>query len=75
MLRKLLNKPIVLLLIVLAMLLTGCAASSQTSSAICPALPQMPAVSEPIPSQSYSDSVSSDIEAWEKLVTGTSPTR
>lgn len=75
MLHKSLNKPTVLLLIVLAALLTGCAASSQTSSAICPALPQMPAVSEPIPSQPYSDSVSIDIAAWEKLVIGTLPTK
>ena len=58
-------------LIVLVGLLTGCATNSQPSAVNCPTLPQMPLVSEPIPSQSYSETALQNIEAWRNRLIGT----
>lgn len=50
----------------LVLLLTGCATNSPISANHCPILPAMPAVSEPMPSQTFSFSVQETIESWRK---------
>jgi hypothetical protein len=57
------------MLMALVALLSGCASSLPISAVECPALPTMPSVSEPIPSQTYSTSAKKNIEAWLKRLT------
>lgn len=61
----------VLLLMTLALSVTGCATISRPSEQGCPALPPMPAASEPQPSQSYSISAQELIKAWRARLTAT----
>ena len=65
----------VLLLVLPAALLTGCAAPSTHSAPACPALPLPPSLSEPIPQQSYSDSVRALLQTWQQKLTPTQVTR
>ena len=60
-----------LMLLPLVVLLTACGATLPKSAASCPALPPAPAVSEPIPSQTYSASAQRDIQIWRERLTGT----
>lgn len=63
----------VLMLLVLGLLLTACAAPSTPSSE--PARnPQVPPVSQSQPSQTYSASALANIARWQKLLIGTLPT-
>ena len=60
-------------LLALVLLLSACH-TLPSKPCEMPPLPTPPALSEPLPSQTYSSRVRSDIEAWEKRVTGTSMT-
>ena len=62
-----------LMLLAVVMLLGGCHTLPSRPCEM-PPLPTPPALSEPLPSQTYSSRVRSDTEAWEKRVTGTSTT-
>lgn len=57
-----------LLLMVLAGLLAGCATNSPPS--LPAANPAQPRLSEPLPSESYSDSARRLIESWRSALTG-----
>ena len=63
-----------LMLIALALSLTACASTSQPPQAACPANPPVPALSEPIPPQTYSLSAQELIKAWRLRLTGSTPT-
>lgn len=58
----------------LVLSLTACATSSPPPVAVCPANPQPPALSEPMPAQTYSLSAQQLIKGWRKLLTGSTPT-
>jgi ABC-type phosphate transport system substrate-binding protein len=60
-------------LLALVLLLSACTTQPQQPCEMQP-LPMRPALSEPLPSVSYSSKVQSDTEAWAKRVTGTSQT-
>ena len=60
-----------LMLMLPAALLMGCAAPSTTSVQVSPVLPPPPSLREPIPQQSYSERALTNIEAWQKRLTGT----
>ncbi len=60
-----------LMLITLAVLLTGCASSLP---AIQPKVPEPPAFSEPEPSQSYLQTALENIETWRKRLTDSTTT-
>lgn len=64
MLQRNVKLPCALLLIALALSLTGCATSSPRAGVICPALPAKPSASEPQPSVTYSESVQLLLKAW-----------
>lgn len=63
-------------LLVLALLLTGCASKPQQppSASPCPKLPPPPSLNLPLPPASYSLTVQENIKSWEKRLTGTSLT-
>jgi hypothetical protein len=63
-----------LMLIALALSLTACATSSPPPVAVCPANPQPPALSEPMPAQTYSLSAQQLISAWRASLTATQTT-
>ncbi len=63
------------MLLLPAVLLTGCAAPSTNSVQVSPTLPQAPSLREPIPLQSYSERASANIEAWQKRLTDMLGTR
>lgn len=63
----------VLLLIVLAGSLVGCATTSARPDSEA-RNPSMPAVSTPQPSKTYSDSVADDFKRWREMLTGTPAT-
>lgn len=58
-----------------AALLTGCATPSTPSVPASPALPLPPSLSEPIPQQSYSDSVRALLQTWQQKLMPTQATR
>ena len=62
-----------LMLLPLSLLLTACAGPSPV---LCrqPAPVQMPALTEPLPQQSYSRSASENFNRWQKKLTGTPAT-
>jgi len=64
----------VLTLIGLAMLLMGCATPPPPSSET-QVLPSKPALSQPLPSEKYSDRVLRNIKLWESRLMGTLPTQ
>ena len=75
---KLLNnglRKMLLLLLLPAALLMGCAAPSRNSVQVSPVLPQPPSLREPTPQQSYSGRASTNIEAWRNRLTGTLQTQ
>ena len=64
---------IALMLLLPVLLLTGCAATSMPPSR--PAeIPPPPALTEQLPSQTYSETWRQRVEDWRRRVTGTSPT-
>ncbi len=64
-----------LMLMLPAVLLTGCAAPSTNSVQVSPTLPQPPSLREPTPQQSYSERASTNIEAWRSKLIGTLQTQ
>jgi len=54
-----------LLLLLPAALLMGCATPSTSSAPVSPTLPLPPSLSEPIPQQSYSDNVRALLQTWQ----------
>ena len=63
-----------LMLIALALSLIGCATSSPPPAAVCPANPPPPALSEPMPAQTYSASAQQRISTWRQSLTATPAT-
>lgn len=62
------------MLTALALSLTACATPSAPPVAVCPANPPPPALSEPMPPQTYSLSAEQRIKGWRKSLTGSTPT-
>lgn len=60
-----------LLLLLPAVLLTGCATPSTASAPVCPAFPSPPPLSQPIPQPSYSERAQRDIATWQQRLTAT----
>ena len=58
----------------LALSLIGCATPSPQPVVVCPANPPPPALSEPMPPQTYSLSAEQRIKGWRKSLTGSTPT-
>lgn len=75
---KLLPKPAPLLRAVMPMPLVlnliGCATPSPPPVAVCPANPPPPALSEPIPQETYSASAQQRIQSWRQSLTATPTT-
>ena len=75
---KLLPKPApklpAVMLTLLVLSLTGCATTSQPPVAVCPANPPPPALSEPMPQETYSASAQRLISTWRQSLTGTPQT-
>ena len=75
---KLLPKPApklpAVMLTLLVLSLTGCAAPSVSPLAVCPANPPPPALSEPMPAVSYSLSAQQRIQTWRQSLTATPQT-
>ncbi len=65
---------LVLTLILLGLALLGCATPSAPAPCVCPAIPPAPALSEPIPSVSYSLNAAGLIKTWREKLTGTPAT-
>lgn len=62
-------RPTLLLPLMLALSLTGCATTSPTPEHACPRFPTKPVSTEPLPSKPYSLSVQETLKAWrEKLM-------
>lgn len=53
---------------------TGCATPSAPPVAVCPANPPPPALSEPMPPQTYSLSAEQRIKTWRQSLTATPAT-
>ena len=68
-------RKMLLLLALPAALLTGCATPSIPSAPAYPALPSPPPLSQPIPQQSYSDSVRALLQTWQQKLMPTQATR
>ena len=58
----------------LALSLIGCAAPSASPAVVCPANPPPPALSEPMPRETYSASAQQRIQTWRQSLTGTPAT-
>ena len=75
---KLLPKPApklpAVMLTLLVLSLTGCAAPSVSPLAVCPANPPPPALSEPMPQETYSASAQQRIQSWRQSLTATPQT-
>ena len=75
---KLLPKPApklrAVMLTLLAASLTGCATQSAPVQVVCPANPPPPALSEPIPQETYSASAQRRISTWRQSLTASTPT-
>lgn len=68
---------LVLLLMLLALSLTGCACNSPPSAPVtveAPKLPARPPMTEPQPSQPYSESVRALLKTWRERLTATPAT-
>lgn len=63
-----------LMLTVLALSLTGCATSLPPVAVECPTNLPPPALSEPIPQQTYSARVQQKLKNWHQSLTGSTPT-
>ena len=57
--------------LLLAGLLTGCAAKSPVYDAACPLPAPKPIVAQPMPHSTYSSSAQTNIEQWRKRLTST----
>ena len=66
--------PRVVMPMLLAASLTACATTSQPPVAVCPANPPPPALSEPMPQETYSASAQQRIQTWRQSLTGTPAT-
>lgn len=64
-----------LLLVTPVALLTACATPSTPSAPASPALPSPPPLSQPIPQQSYSDTVRALLQTWQQKLMPTQATR
>ena len=62
-----------LMLMLLVMLLTGCATNSPNPGANCPQLPPMPLADMPKRSQTYSAIARGNIKSWRGTLTNASP--
>ena len=62
------------MLMPLVLSLIGCATTSQPPVAVCPANPPPPALSEPMPQETYSASAQRLISIWRQSLTGTPQT-
>ena len=63
-----------LMLMALALSLTGCAVPSAPPSlagVTCPAIPAVPQISQPLPSVSYSDRARLSFKKWREQLTAT----
>ena len=58
----------------LALSLIGCATPPAPPVAVCPANPPPPALSEPLPPQTYSANAQRLISTWRQSLTGSTPT-
>ena len=63
-----------LMLTALAASLIGCATPSAPPQAVCPANQPPPALSEPMPAQTYSASAQQRISTWRQSLTATPTT-
>ena len=63
-----------LMLTALAASLIGCATPSAPPQVVCPANPPPPALSEPMPQETYSASAQQRIQSWRQSLTGTPAT-
>jgi hypothetical protein len=63
-----------LMLTALAASLIGCATPPAPPVAVCPANPPPPALSEPMPRETYSASAQQRIQTWRQSLTGTPAT-
>lgn len=64
----------VLMPLLLVLSLTACGTLSPPQAVECPTNPPPPALSEPIPQQTYSARVQQKLKNWHELLTGTPPT-
>ena len=62
------------MLMPLVLSLIGCATPSPQPVAVCPANPPPPALSEPMPRETYSASAQQRIQTWRQSLTGTPAT-
>ena len=62
------------MLMPLVLSLIGCATTSQPPLAVCPANPPPPALSEPMPQETYSASAQRLISTWRQSLTATPAT-
>ena len=62
------------MLMPLVLSLTGCATPPAPPVAVCPANPPPPALSEPMPRETYSASAQQRIQTWRQSLTGTPAT-
>ena len=62
------------MLTLLALSLIGCAAPSASPAVVCPANPPPPALSEPMPRETYSASAQQRIQTWRQSLTATPTT-
>lgn len=58
----------------LALSLSGCATPPAPVQPVCPVNPPAPALSEPLPQQTYSASAQRAIRSWRERLTGTPTT-
>ena len=71
---KLVKLICVLLLLPPLLNLTACGVMSKPSVQVSPALPPIPQLSEPLPSEAYSHSAERDNKCYRSVVIGTSTT-
>lgn len=64
-----------ILLPVLLLSVSGCSTLSASPQVVqCPAIPERPALSQPIPSQTYSDRVQQKFKSWHEQLIATPQT-
>ena len=71
---KLKLKKTPLLLLLLPVLLTGCAATSPTCEPVSHPLPDPPSISTQLPQASYSLTVAESLQTWRQKLMGMLPT-
>ena len=59
------KQPIASCLFVMLLFLSGCATLTPVSTPSCPALPPMPSVTQPEPTQDYLLTVEQTLKAWD----------